>query len=197
MTGTRASTSTFHHFFPKMESPFAAALAPADDNNPMYSKARRSPTSSRSSISAGRSPIRRGWRASAAHQGDDRALARELGFDRGRDRRRSRMAAQPAPEEPVRERPGQRRADRRLARRARPGGASDRRQEAGAALALRQGLQPGPCLRRAAAIRHRALDHWSGGAALSRGRPGHDVGGLGADGRGLRRQFRHFAVWFN
>ena len=36
MTGTRASTPTFHHFFPKMESPFAAALAPADENNPMY-----------------------------------------------------------------------------------------------------------------------------------------------------------------
>lgn len=28
--------SSFFHFFPKMESPFAAALAPADDNNPMY-----------------------------------------------------------------------------------------------------------------------------------------------------------------
>ncbi len=28
--------SAFHHFFPKMESPFAAALAPPDDNNPMY-----------------------------------------------------------------------------------------------------------------------------------------------------------------
>lgn len=28
--------SSFFHFFPKMDSPFAAALAPADDNNPMY-----------------------------------------------------------------------------------------------------------------------------------------------------------------
>jgi hypothetical protein len=28
--------SSFFHFFPKMESPFAVALAPADDNNPMY-----------------------------------------------------------------------------------------------------------------------------------------------------------------
>ena len=28
--------TTFFHFFPKMDSPFAAALAPPDDNNPMY-----------------------------------------------------------------------------------------------------------------------------------------------------------------
>jgi len=28
--------TSFFHFFPKMDSPFAAALAPADDNNPMY-----------------------------------------------------------------------------------------------------------------------------------------------------------------
>ena len=30
--------SSFFHFFPKMESPFAAALAPPDDNNPMYAE---------------------------------------------------------------------------------------------------------------------------------------------------------------
>jgi len=30
--------STFFHFFPKMDSPFANALAAADDNNPMYSE---------------------------------------------------------------------------------------------------------------------------------------------------------------
>jgi len=30
--------STFFHFFPKMESPFAAALAPPDDNNPMFAE---------------------------------------------------------------------------------------------------------------------------------------------------------------
>ncbi len=30
--------ASFFHFFPKMESPFAAALAPADDNNPMYAE---------------------------------------------------------------------------------------------------------------------------------------------------------------
>ena len=30
--------TSFFHFFPKMESPFAAALAPADENNPMYAE---------------------------------------------------------------------------------------------------------------------------------------------------------------
>jgi hypothetical protein len=30
--------ASFFHFFPKMESPFAAALAPPDDGNPMYAE---------------------------------------------------------------------------------------------------------------------------------------------------------------
>ncbi len=30
--------SSFFHFFPKMESPFAAALAPPDENNPMFAE---------------------------------------------------------------------------------------------------------------------------------------------------------------
>jgi hypothetical protein len=30
--------ATFHHFFPKMDSAFAAALAPPDENNPMYAE---------------------------------------------------------------------------------------------------------------------------------------------------------------
>ena len=183
--------AAFHHFFPKTDSPFAAALAAPDENNPMYSEGApvadfisffhiRWPVSDPALMAGVRQHIkamialsRESWNSIEAETDDDLEWLPN--------------PRQKSPFESVQVNAD---ADRGVAERARPGGVGDRRQEARAALALQQGLQPRPGLRRAAAVRHGAVDHRPGGAPLPRGRSGLDVRRLAEHGRYLRWPFR-------